>query len=165
MPCGNYEIPGPSLNKELCSSRAITRSKKATVPGRLLKGTSAERGLGFRPSVGKWTAGHGPGRACGWECLKPRYLQPGFLWKLGCGWLPCWCQLGQSLAPGPPGWESAIQPAGIFRSRLLLDEQSDGIHLKWLRLMKSLQYSLLGNPMDRESWLAVAYGVQESDRT
>lgn len=68
MPHGNYEIPGPPLNKELCSSKAITRSKKAIVPVKLFKGTSAERRFEFRLSVGSWMTGRGPGRACGQEC-------------------------------------------------------------------------------------------------
>lgn len=37
MPRGNYKIPGPPLNKELCSSKAITRSKKAIMPVKVLK--------------------------------------------------------------------------------------------------------------------------------
>jgi hypothetical protein len=45
-------VPGPPLNKELCSFKAITRSKKAIIPGKLLKGTSAGRRLEFRLSVG-----------------------------------------------------------------------------------------------------------------
>lgn len=62
MPHGNYEIPGPLLNKELCSFKAITRSKKAVMPIKILKGTSAERQFEFRMSVGSWIASHDPGR-------------------------------------------------------------------------------------------------------
>lgn len=69
MPSGNYEIPGPPLNKELCSFKAITRSKKAVMPVKLFKGTSADRRFEFGLSVGSWIASRDPGRACCQECL------------------------------------------------------------------------------------------------
>lgn len=68
MPCVNYEVPGPPLNKELCSFKAITRSKKAVMPTKLLKGTSTERRFEFRLSVGSWIASCDPGRARGQAC-------------------------------------------------------------------------------------------------
>lgn len=69
MPHGNYEIPGPPLNKELCSFKAITRSKKAVMPIKILKGTSAERQFEFRLSVGSLIASRDPGRVRGEACL------------------------------------------------------------------------------------------------
>lgn len=68
MACGNYEIPGPPLNKELCSFKAITRCKKAVMPAKLLKGTSTERRFEFRLSVGRWVASRDPGGARGQAC-------------------------------------------------------------------------------------------------